>query len=137
HLAAMLTDAGISAQTAALASSAAGAGLLTGRVGTGLLLDRYFGPRIAICFSGGAAMGIVLLLMTQAGPMTFVGAFLVGMGMGAEGDVIAYLTGRYFGLKSFAEIYGLAFGSFVLAGAGGALFMGIGFDRSGSYTVPR
>jgi len=24
----------------------------------------------------------------------------------------------------------------VLAGAGGALFMGIGFDRTGSYTVP-
>src|SRR5689334_22962996 len=37
HLAAMLSDQGISAQTAALASSAAGAGLLTGRVGAGFL----------------------------------------------------------------------------------------------------
>ncbi len=136
HLAAMLTDQGITAQTAGLASSVAGGGLLVGRVGTGFLLDRYFGPRLAICFSGGAAMGVVLLLITHGGPMTFLGAFLVGLAMGAEGDVIAYLTSRYFGLKSFGEIYGLAFGSYVLAGACGALIMGVGFDRTGSYAAP-
>ena len=45
-------------------------------------------------------------------------------------------TSRYFGLKSFGEIYGYAFGTFVLAGACGALLMGVGFDRTGSYTVP-
>jgi len=136
HLAAMLTDGGISAQTAALASSVAGVGLLTGRVGTGFLLDRYFGPRVAIGFSAGAALGIALLLSTHGGAIAFVGAFLAGLGMGAEGDVIAYLTSRYFGVKSFGEIYGFAFGSFVLAGAAGALLMGVGFDRTGSYTVP-
>lgn len=136
HLAAMLTDRGITAQTAAVASSVAGSGLLAGRVGTGFLLDRYFGPRLAVCFSGGAALGIVFLLITHGGALTFVGAFLAGLGMGAESDVIAYLTSRYFGLKSFGEIYGFAFGSFVLAGACGALLMGVGFDRTGSYAVP-
>jgi len=136
HLAAMLSDQGISAQTAALASSAAGAGLLTGRVGAGFLLDRFFGPRLAICFSSGAALGLILLLTTHGGLMTFAGAFLVGLGMGSEGDMIAYVTSRYFGLKSFAEIYGLIFGSFMLAGAGGAFLMGFGFDKTGSYTVP-
>lgn len=136
HLAAMLSDQGISAQTAALASSLAGAGLLAGRVGTGFLLDRYFGPRIAIIFSAGAATGVFLLLIAHAGVWAFVGAFLVGLGMGAEADLIAYLTSRYFGLKSFAEIYGFTFGSFVLAGAFGAFIMGVGFDRTGSYRLP-
>ncbi len=136
HLAAMLTDRGMTAQTAALASSVAGSGLLAGRVGTGFLLDRYFGPRLAVCFSGGAALGILFLLITHGGALTFVGAFLAGLGMGAEADVIAYLTSRYFGLKSFGEIYGFAFGSFVLAGACGAFLMGVGFDRTGSYAVP-
>jgi MFS family permease len=135
HLSAMLTDRGITTQTAALASSVAGAGLLLGRVGSGFLLDRYFGPRLAVSFSIGAAIGILLLLF-GSGVSTFVGAFLVGLGMGAEGDIIAYLTSRYFGLKAFGEIYGYAFGSFVLAGACGALLMGIGFDRTGSYTIP-
>jgi fucose permease len=136
HLAAMLSDQGITAQTAALASSIAGAGLLTGRVGTGFLLDRFFGPRLAIYFSSGAALGLILLLTTHGGLMTFSGAFLVGLGMGSEGDMIAYFTSRYFGLRSFGEIYGFTFGSYVLAGAGGAFLMGFGFDRTGSYTVP-
>ena len=135
HLSAMLTDRGLTTQTAALASSVAGAGLLLGRVGSGFLLDRYFGPRLAVSFSIGAAVGILLLLLGH-GVSTFVGAFLVGLGMGAEGDIIAYLTSRYFGLKAFGEIYGYAFGSFVLAGACGALLMGLGFDRTGSYTIP-
>jgi len=135
HLAAMLTDRGVATQTAALASSIAGAGLLLGRVASGFFLDRYVGSRVAICFSSGAAAGVLLLLFGQ-GAVAFVGAPLVGLGMGAEGDLIAYLTSRYFGLKAFGELYGYAFGTFVLAGACGALLMGIGFDRTGSYTVP-
>jgi len=135
HLVAMLTDRGITAQTAALASSTAGAGLLLGRVASGFFLDRYHGSRVAICFSSGAAAGVLLLLFGQ-GAVAFVGALLVGLGMGAEGDLIAYLTSRYFGLKAFGELYGYAFGVFVLAGGCGALLMGIGFDRTGSYTVP-
>jgi len=56
--------------------------------------------------------------------------------MGAEGDLMAYLTSRYFGLRSFGEIFGFIFASFVLAGASGAFLMGLGFDGTGSYTVP-
>jgi len=29
--------------------------------------------------------------------------------MGAEAEIIAYLTGRYFGLRAFGQIYGYAF----------------------------
>ena len=135
HLAAMLTDRGITAQTAALASSIAGAGLLLGRVVSGFLLDRFPGSRVAMCFASGAVVGILLLLSGQ-GAAAFAGALLVGLGMGTEGDLIAYLTSRYFGLKAFGELYGYAFGMFVLAGACGALLMGVGFDKTGSYTVP-
>lgn len=136
HLAAMLTDEGIAVQTAALASSIAGFGILGGRLTTGILLDRYFGPRVAMCFSGCAAFGAALLLLARSGLVPFIAAFFVGLGMGAEGDLIGYLTSRYFGLKSFGEIYGLTFGSFVLAGACGTFLMGVGFDRTGSYATP-
>ena len=37
--------------------------------------------------------------------------------MGAEADIIAHLTSRYFGLRAFGEIYGYAFATYVLAGA--------------------
>lgn len=68
--------------------------------------------------------------------IAFIGAFLVGLGLGAEVDIIAYLASRYFGLRSFAEIYSLVFGAFALAGAFGPLMMGAGFDYTGSYRAP-
>jgi MFS family permease len=136
HMAAMLTDRGISVQMAALGSSLMGAAVLTGRVGTGYLLDRFFAPCLAAVFFGGAAAGIGLLWTGGATGVAFVGAFLVGLGMGAEVDIIAFLISRYFGLRSFGKIYGSVFGAYVLAGALGPLLMGAGFDLTGSYSAP-
>lgn len=136
HMAAMLTDRGFTAQTAALASAFTGVALLVGRVCAGALMDKYFAPLVAVSFSTGVALGILLLAFGHATPLAFMGAFLVGLGMGAEADIIAYLTSRHCGLRSFAEIYGYAFAAFVMAGAVGTLLMGIGFDRTGGYFAP-
>jgi len=78
-------------------------------------------------------LGIVLLRAAAGTPLVFLAVFLIGLGMGAEVDIIAYLTSRYFGLRAFGEIYGYAFASYTLAGAVGPWLMGLGFDRSGSY----
>jgi MFS family permease len=136
HTAAMLSDRGISVQTAALASSLLGAAVMIGRVGTGYLLDRFFAPHVGALFFGCVAAGVGLFLWGGATPTAFLGAFLIGLGLGAEVDIIPYLIGRYFGLRCFAEIYSVAFGAFVLAGAVGPLSMGWGFDSSGSYSGP-
>jgi MFS family permease len=135
HLAAMLSDRGVNVQTAALGSSLVGAAVLIARVGIGYLLDRIFAPRLAaLCFTG-TAFGIGLLLLGST-KMAFAGAFLVGFGLGAEVDLIPYLTGRYFGLRAFGNIYSSAFAAFALAGALGPLVMGAGFDKTGSYRGP-
>ena len=68
--------------------------------------------------------------------MAFAGSFLVGFGLGAEVDLIPYLTARYFGLRAFGKIYSSAFAAFALAGALGPLIMGAGFDKTGSYRTP-
>jgi MFS family permease len=132
HTTAMLSDRGIPVQTAALGSSLVGAAVLLGRVGTGYLLDRLFAPRVAAIFFAGAALGIGLLWLGTT-PLAFAGAFLVGLGLGAEVDLIAYLVSRYFGLRDFGKVYSSAFAAFVLAGALGPLLMGASFDRTGSY----
>jgi MFS family permease len=136
HLTAMLTDRGSTLQMAALGSSLMGAAVLMGRVGTGYLLDRFFAPHLAAVFFGGVAAGIGLLWAGTGTAVAFAGGFLVGLGMGAEVDIIAYLISRYFGLRSFGKVYGSAFGAYVLAGALGPLAMGKGFDLTGSYDVP-
>jgi MFS family permease len=136
HMPAMLTDRGVSARGAAMASSVVGFALVLARVGTGYLLDKFFAPKLAAFFFCGAATGIALLTFGAAGKIALGAAFLIGMGMGAEGDIIAYSISRYFGLKAFGTAYGYAFGSFVIAGAAGTLLMGLGFDWTKSYTAP-
>jgi MFS family permease len=136
HMPALLTDRGVSAQAAAAASSVVGLALLIARVGTGYLLDRIFAPRLAAFFFCGAAAGIGLLMFGTTGKIALVPAFLIGMGMGAEGDIIAYSLSRYFGLKAFGTAFGYAFGVFMLAGALGTLLMGVGFDFTHAYRVP-
>jgi MFS family permease len=133
HLVPLLTDSGVTPQTAALATSLLGGALLLGRVGAGYLLDHFFASTVALGFFSGAACGFILFWSGVTGALVFVAAFLVGLGMGAEGDIIAYLVSRYFGLRAFSEIYGYAFAAFTLGGVVGPLLMGIGFDAIGSY----
>jgi len=136
HMPALLTDRGVSAQRAAVVSSIVGVALLIARIGTGYLLDRFFAPRLAMVLFGGASVGIALLWAGSAGEIAVFAAFLVGLGMGAEVDIIAYCMSRYFGLRAFGTLYGFGFGTFMLAGAVGALLMDMGFDLTHSYTVP-
>jgi MFS family permease len=136
HMPALLTDRGVTAQGAAAASSVVGFALVIARVGTGYLLDQFFAPRLAVFFFCAAAAGIGVLMFGAAGRIALGAAFLIGMGMGAEGDIIAYSLSRYFGLKAFGTAYGYTFGAFVLAGALGTLLMGVGFDFTRSYTLP-
>src|SRR5207302_2591531 len=84
---------------------------------------------VAIFFFSGVACGLSLLWVGAGGAAAFLGASLVGLGMGAEGELIAYLTSRYFGLRSFGEIYGYLFSALTLSGALGSLLMAMGFDR--------
>jgi MFS family permease len=133
HIVPMLADRGVPATRAALASSVLACALLIGRVVSGYLLDRVFAPRVATFFFGAAALGIALLWSGATGGSAFLGAALIGLGIGSEVDVIAYLVSRYFGLRAFGEIYGYAFAAFLLAAALGPFLMGLGFDHTGSY----
>jgi MFS family permease len=136
HLAAMLSDRGASAQAAANATSIIGVAVVVGRTGSGYLLDRFFAPRVCAVLFGQSALGVALLASGASGPLGVLAGFMVGLALGAEVEVIAFLVSRYFGLRSFGLVYGVGFSSFVLAGAAGTYIMGAGFDRTHSYTAP-
>ena len=133
HLVPMLTDHGVSGQTAALATSTVGVSLVFGRIVAGYLLDYFFAVRITVVFFLGLALSIVLLWSGVTHWPVFLAAFLLGMGLGAEADIMPFLVSRYFGLKSFSEIYGYTNSSFTFGGVVGPWLMGVGFDQFGSY----
>jgi len=135
HLVPLLTDRGFSPQSAVLVASLTSMAGLIGKVGVGYLLDRCFAPYVAACFFCGFALGLLLLWSGMAGGVVLIAVVLVGLGIGAEIDVMPYMVSRYFGLRAFGEIYSYTFAIFTLGGVIGPLLMGAAFDAMGSYRL--
>lgn len=133
HLSALLTDRGVSAASAAAAVSVMGGASLLGRLVTGWLIDRYFAAWVSFGLLAMAAAGTFLLAGAQSFVVGALGAALIGFGMGGEADVIPFMLSRYFGLRSFATLYGLTWTVYAIAGAIGPIIMGKAFDATGSY----
>jgi MFS family permease len=135
HLVPLLKDRGMTPANAALAASVMGVAGMVGRLGMGYLLDRLPAERVPTFAFGLVAAGIFLLFAGATGTGAHFAAALIGFGYGAESATIPYLVSRYFGLRSFGEIYSYLFITVPLGGALGPALMGVGFDRTGSYQV--
>jgi predicted MFS family arabinose efflux permease len=133
HLSPLLTDRGISPDRAAVAVSVLGGASFVGRLVTGHLLDRYFGPRVSFVLLAGVAAGILLLSTASRSETGLLAAALIGFGLGGEADVTPYLLTRYFGLRMFSTLYGLTWTAYAIAGATGPVLMGKVFDITNSY----
>jgi hypothetical protein len=61
-------------------------------------------------------------------------AVLLGLGIGPEGDIMACLTSRYFGMAHFGVIYGCVLASFTRGSGVGRWVMAYAFDSLHSYS---
>ncbi len=134
HLVPLLRDAGLEPAQAARIAALVGIGVILGRVGIGFLVDRLFAPRVAATIFVITAAGCGLLLAAGAGAAREA-AFLIGFALGAEVDLLAYLTSRYFGLRHFGVIYSTIYAVFWIGSACGPTLAGRLFDRFGNYDL--
>jgi len=135
HSVAILTDRGIPAGTAIRAISIGGAALIVGRLMSGWLLDRVYAPSVAAVFFAAPLAGIAVMLGSTSAEAGMAAVALVGLGLGAEVDMIAFLICRYLGMRSFGEIYGYLFLGFMLGSGLGPFVMGLCFAKTGSYQI--
>jgi len=133
---ALLTDRGLTLSDAAGFAGLIGISVILGRLGAGLLLDRLWAPAVAAVLLACPAVACLLLDSgTVASQVISACAVLIGLAAGAELDLMAFLTARYFGLRRYASIYGVVFVFFsVAAGIAPAAF-GYVFDGSGGYSL--
>ncbi|MGH8139884.1 MAG: MFS transporter [Steroidobacteraceae bacterium] len=136
HLVPLLGDRGFTPMVAALALSFLNFIAIFARVGAGYLFDKLFAPRVGVGIFLLPLVAALMLLGTSAPVSAYLAAALIGFGIGAESDLLGYLVGRYFGLQSFAEIYGWLFGAFMLGTATGPYLFGLGYDTHGNYAAP-
>lgn len=135
HIVSILTDRGIAPQVATGAISAMGVSLIFGRLLTGYLLDRFFAPHVALAFIIIPLAGVCLLLYPGSAAFAIAAAVCIGIGLGAEVDLIAFMLSRYFGMRSFGEIYGYLFAVFMFGSGIGPFLMGLSFSQTGSYAT--
>lgn len=135
HFVPMLTDGGMTTRHAALAAGTLGVTMIIARPAIGFLLDRYFAPFIAlVCFLLSAA-GFIILSLDSTGPQVYAVAILIGLSLGAELDLLAFLTSRYFSMRSFGVLYSIQFSGFMIGASLGPVLYGMTFDLNGNYQV--
>src|SRR5436190_3534089 len=132
HVVPLLTDRGMTPAAAAATFALFGLSTLVGRVLSGFLIDRIFASYIATFFWLAPIAGFAALSL-GTGHIPALGVVLIGLGLGTEVDLIAFMISRYLGLRAFGGIYGLFFMMFGLGGALGRFLGGYLFDLAGSY----
>lgn len=137
QLSVVLQGLSADASTTALAVSLFATGVITGRLLCGVALDK-FPPHLVACVSMSLpAIGLLILLSgTTATLPIAVAALVLGTGVGAEGDIMAYLVMRYFKLEVYSTVLGIVVGTIALSIALGALGLSYTLSlRAGSYDL--
>lgn len=133
----LLIDKSIDPASAATLVGLAGVASFVGAIVTGSLVDRFWAPGVALIFACGSAAGCMLFAgnATMTGPVAAGAIMLIGLGLGAEIDVVAYMVARYFGVTSFSTIYGLTVFFLTFSGSLSSWLLGSAYDRFGNYDL--
>jgi len=132
HFLAYLADVGVDPATAGFFASLGGVALVASRLLTGFLIDHLFAPYVAAAMMALSAASIGLMAVFGA-PAAVLGAVAVGLSIGAELDLIGYLTARYFGLKAYGRIYGILYAAVLVGSAVSPVIYGLAVDLAHSY----
>ncbi len=133
HFIPMLVDGGLSLEEAGRFAAVIGISVIIGRLTIGLLIDQFFAPRVAFVVFVIAAVALTIFSIHERN-VAVLAAFAIGLTMGAEVDLISFLTSRYFCLKNYGKIYGALYAIFIIGSAVSPVLMGALFDLYGSYS---
>jgi MFS family permease len=135
HFVPMLSDAGLPVAEVGKIGAILGFTILGGRLFTGLLLDRFPAGRVTAALFCLSAAGM-LALSVGGVKAALPAAVAIGLGMGAEVDLLAYLIVRHFPPSAFGTAYGGIYGLLNIGAAIGPAAIGLIYDRTHGYSVP-
>lgn len=133
HFVPIVSDRGLSREVAATALSFVAVGAIIGQLAASALLDRVPSARVALPFLACGMVGLLLIQRAHTSPAFIAAGALLGIGQGSENSVVAYMTSRLLGLRSFGVFFGLMFGTVTFAAGSAPLLMGYVFEKTGSY----
>lgn len=136
HFVPILVSLSVARNTAATLAVSMGVASVCGRLLTGFLLDRLPGHVIGgIGFALPILPCLLLLVFNGSSSSAVLIGSLIGLSLGAETDITAYLSSRYFGLRNFGMLFGCIAGLLSLAAGVGPMIAGLVYDHFHSYRL--
>src|SRR5437773_5888149 len=134
HMVTHATDQGIGPMVAATALGVSGLASIAGRIGGGLLADRFGAKSTLLAGLALQAAMIVLYLFVREVGLFYLLAIVFGVAYGGVMPLYALVTREYFGEKVMGAAYGGVFLVSTLGMGLGSFAGGVLYDRLGSYT---
>lgn len=135
QMAVMLRDNSLGAVQVAAMISVYGVGTITGRIICGIALDKLPTIPVAVISMLLPAFGYALLA-TSLNSVAAIGfsMFLVGLAVGAEGDLQSFLVARHFDLRIFSTTLSLVYVGVYAASASGAALVSLTLKLTDSFS---
>lgn len=122
----ILTGSGLSTREAAVAISAYALGVIVGRLCCGALLDRFPAYGVAAFALGLPGIGLAILALGPPSlPLLACAVAVLGLSLGAEGDIGGYLAMTWFDLRVYGTVIGLFIGCIAISSALGSLLLSL------------
>jgi MFS family permease len=132
----LLLANGITGEGAGGLLTMAPVGMLAGRFVTGYALDRFRPYFVSFVSLALPSIGLFIFASSYDAPAVLTMAvFCVGFAFGAEGDVVAYLVARQFGVEVYSSVMGLLTMVMSFSTAVGAGLLSLILARTGGYEL--
>ena len=136
HFVPILVAGGVGREMAASIAGVVGLGSIVGRLGMGMVLDRFSGRHVGGLVLLLPILACALLLSMQLTPVSGVAiGIVIGLALGAEIDIFAFLSARYFGLRNYGLLFGTVAGLISFGAGLGPTYAGFMFDHFQSYNI--
>lgn len=134
QMALMLRDNRLDAGQVAVMISVYGIGTVIGRFACGIALDKLPTPPVAVISMLLPAFGFAMLATSlDAVPAIAFAMLLVGLAVGAEGDLQSFLVARHFDLRIFSTTLSLVYCGVFAASASGAALVSLTLKLTNSF----
>ncbi|MCB2076949.1 MAG: MFS transporter [Novosphingobium sp.] len=132
----LILENGVTGRGAAIMFTALSLGMLVGRFVTGVALDRFEPYVVAFVTLGLPSLGLYIIATDLDAPTILTAAvFFLGFAFGAEGDLVAFLVAKRFGVEIYSSVMGLLTAIISGSASAGALLLSYTLDRTGNFNL--
>lgn len=132
----LMLENGVDGRAVGAIITASMLGMLSGRILTGLAIDRYNPYWVGFLTMALPSLGLFLISSELDGYwLLWAAVYFLGFTYGAEGDVVAYLVARRFGVQIYSSVMGLMTACMSASTALGASLLSVTLASTGNFNL--